>query len=272
VVTVSAFGETGAPMGKRVDLNGVDTWYEDRGAGEAVVLLHGGFTDSRDFGGNLERLTSGFRCLFPERRGHGRTPDVEGPISGEIMASDTIQFIERIVGGPVPLIGYSAGAMVALWTAARRPDLVSRLVLISGAFDGDGMMFKPVAGVPMPPPLVTAYGEVSPDGVDHFPIVQAKIARAAAEDPGLTPEDLARITCPALVVSADDDLITLEHTIALYRGLPDGQLAIVPGSSHLLLHEKPEFCVNLVVEFLTRNPVRTLMPIRRASSHRHQSL
>src|SRR5262249_38731467 len=173
--------------------------------------------------------------------------------------------------GPVHLIGYSAGAMVALWTAARRPDLVSRLVLISGAFDGDGMMFKPVAGLPMPPPLVTAYGEVSPDGVDHFPVVQAKIARAAAEDPGLTPTDLGRITCPALVISADDDLVRLEQTITLYRGLPEGQLAIVPGSSHLLLHEKPEFCVNLVVEFLTRNQVRTLMPIRRASSHPHQS-
>ena len=73
------------------------------------------------------------------------------------MAADTIQFIERIVGAPVPLIGYSAGAMVALWTAARRPDLISRLVLISGAFDADGMMFKPVADVPMPAPLVTAY-------------------------------------------------------------------------------------------------------------------
>jgi pimeloyl-ACP methyl ester carboxylesterase len=269
-MTVSALGETAVPTGKRIDLNGVDTWYDERGAGESLVLLHGGFSDSRDFVGNLDRLTSRFHCLFPERRGHGHTPDVEGPISGEIMAADTIQFIEQIVGRPVPLIGYSAGAMVALWTAVRRPDLVSRLVLISGAFDGDGMLFKPVAGVPMPPPLVAAYGEVSPDGVDHFPVVQAKIARAAADDPGLTPKDLGRIPCPALVVSADDDLVTLEHTIALYRGLPDGQLAIVPGSSHLLLHEKPEACVNLVVEFLTRNPAPTLMPIRRASSHGHQ--
>jgi pimeloyl-ACP methyl ester carboxylesterase len=270
-MTGSASGAAGAPIGKRVDLNGVNIWYEDRGKGETLVLLHGGFTDSRDFGGNLDRLTSRFRCLFPERRGHGHTPDVEGPISAELMAGDTIQFIERIVGGPVPLVGYSAGAMVALWTAARRPDLVSRLVLISGAFDRDGMMFMPAADVPMPPPLVAAYGEVSPDGVDHFPIVQAKIARAAAEDPGLTAKDLARVTCPALVVCADDDLVKLEHTLALYRGLPEGQLAIVPFTSHLLLHEKPELCASLVVEFLTRNPVRTLMPIRRASSPQTQS-
>ena len=88
-MTVPASDETRAPMGKRVDLNGVNTWYQDRGKGETVVLLHGGFTDSRDFDGNLDGLTSRFRCLFPERRGHGHTPDVEGPISGEIMAAVT---------------------------------------------------------------------------------------------------------------------------------------------------------------------------------------
>jgi pimeloyl-ACP methyl ester carboxylesterase len=123
----------------------------------------------------------------------------------------------------------------------------------------------------MPPALVAAYGQVSPDGVNHFPVVQAKIARAAAEDPGLTPKELGRVTCPALVVSADDDLVTLEHTITLYRSLPEGQLAIVPGTSHLLLHEKPELCSNLIVEFLTGTPVQTLMPIRRTVRQQPES-
>src|SRR3954464_4199488 len=137
--------------------------------------------------------------------------------------------------------------------------------LISGAFDSKGMILRPAADVPMPPPLVAAYGEVSPDGVDHFPVVQAKIARAAAEDLGLTTTQLARVTCPTLVVAADDDLIRLEHTIELYQSLRDAQLAIVPGTSQLLLHEKPEFCANLVFDFLTREAAPTLMPIRRAA-------
>jgi pimeloyl-ACP methyl ester carboxylesterase len=192
------------------------------------------------------------------------TPDVEGPISADVMAEDTIRFLETVVGRPVPLVGYSAGAMVALWTAVRRPDLVSRLVLISGAFDGDGMILRPVAGVPMPAPLVAAYGAVSPDGVDHFPVIVAKIASAAAEAQGLAPDALGGVSCQTLVVAADDDLVTLEHTLALYRGLQHAQLAIVPGTSHLLLHEKPAFCANLVLDFLTSDPAPTLMPIRRA--------
>lgn len=250
-------------MGNRVQVNGIDTWYDERGHGDAVVLLHGGLTDSRDFAGNLDRLTARFHCLFPERRGHGHTADVDGPITADIMAADTIAFLERIVGGPVPLVGYSAGAMVALWVAVRRPDLVDRLVLISGAFDRDGLLLRPVAGGEMPAPLVAAYGEVSPDGVAHFPVVVAKIARAAAEEPGLSRAALANASCPALVVAADDDMVTLEHTLEIYRGLPNAQLAVIPGTSHLLLHEKPELCARLVMDFLTDSRVSTLMPIRR---------
>jgi len=250
-------------MADRIEINGVNTWYETRGTGETVVLLHGGLTDSRDFAGNLDALADRFHCVFPERRGHGHTADVEGPITADNMADDTVAFLQRVVGRPVPLVGYSAGAMVALWTAVRRPDLVEKLVLISGAFDKEGMILRPVAGVAMPPALVAAYGQVSPDGPDHFPVVVAKIARAAAEGSGLSEAELRRVACPTLVIAADDDLVTLEHTIALYRALPNAQLATIPGTSHLLLHEKPKLCERLVVDFLSDHSVRTLMPIRR---------
>jgi pimeloyl-ACP methyl ester carboxylesterase len=189
---------------------------------------------------------------------------VAGPISIEIMAADMIRFIEQVAGGPVALVGFSAGAMVALRVAVRRPDLVTRLVSISGAFDINGMMFKPTAGMTMPAPVVAAYGEVTPDGVDHFAVVQEKIAKAAAEEAGLRPSELGGVTCPALVVCADDDIVTLEHTAALFRGLPDAQLAIVPGTSHLLLREKPTVCFQLVFDFLTQPPARRLMPVSRA--------
>jgi pimeloyl-ACP methyl ester carboxylesterase len=66
-------------------------------------------------------------------------------------------------------------------------------------------------------------------------------------------------------MAADDDLVHLEHTIALYRGIPDSELAVVPGTSHTLLLEKAELCFRLVTDFLTKNPVPTMAPIRRAS-------
>jgi pimeloyl-ACP methyl ester carboxylesterase len=205
-------------MADYVDVNGVRMWYDERGDGDPLVLLHGGLTDSRDFSGNLDLLASRFRLLLPERRGHGHTADVAGPITIELMAQDTITFVDKILGGRVRLVGYSAGAIVALWVAVRRPDLVDKLVLISGAFDPDGVILRPSADGPPPAPLVEAYAEVSPDGADHFPIVMAKIARAAQQGPGLAPTELSVVICPTLVMASDDDDVTLEHTLALYRG------------------------------------------------------
>ncbi|MFG1941511.1 alpha/beta fold hydrolase [Nonomuraea sp. NPDC048826] len=252
-------------MAGYAELDDVRMWYDERGEGEPLVLLHGGFSDSRDFDGNLGGLAGRFRLLLPERRGHGHTADVPGPITAEVMAQDTIAFLDTVVGGPVRLAGYSAGATVALSVAVRRPDLVDRLVLISGAFDAAGLIVAPSAAGPLPPPLVERYAEVSPDGAGHLPVVVAKIARAVAEERGLTPADLRAVACPVLVMAADDDIVTLEHTLELYRSLPDGHLAVVPGTSHLLLHERPGWCAGLVEDFLTTGPRPTWMPLRRAA-------
>ena len=66
-----------------------------------------------------------------------------------------------------------------------------------------------------------------------------------------------------LIVSADDDVIALEHTLELYRGIPDAELAVVPGTSHVLILEKPQLVARLVLDFLTTDPVETRVPIRR---------
>jgi pimeloyl-ACP methyl ester carboxylesterase len=256
-------------MGRYIDLDDVRTWYEERGDGDPVVLLHGGLTDSRDFTGNLTALAARFRVYLPERRAHGHTPDVEGSLSVEAMAGDTVAFLERVVSGPARLVGYSAGAFVALHVAADRPELVHRLVLISGAFSPDGMLLKPGADGNIPEPLLAAYAEVSPDGAEHFPVVVAKVARAAEEWAGLDPQVLTAVSCPCLVIAADDDIVAIEHTVELYQALPDAALAIVPNASHLLLHEHADELSALVGDFLSDRLVPPLMPLRRATPRSH---
>ncbi|GGP98820.1 pimeloyl-ACP methyl ester carboxylesterase [Actinomadura coerulea] len=242
----------------------VPMWHDQRGKGDPVVLLHGGLTDSRCFTGNLDGLADTFELYLPDRRGHGRTPDAPGPITMELMARDTIAFLEEVVGGPARLVGYSAGGTVALRVAMRRPDLVERLVLISTAYDLDGLIFKPSADGEMPAELVDAYAEVSPDGRDHFPVVLGKIAHAAATEPEPDPADLRAVTARTLVLAGDDDLVTLDHTVALYRALPTAELAVLPNASHLLLMEHAEAVRAMVLAFLTTDAAPTYMPIARA--------
>jgi pimeloyl-ACP methyl ester carboxylesterase len=114
--------------------------------------------------------------------------------------------------------------------------------------------------------MTTASGELSPDGPEHFPIVAAKLARMHAEEPTLTASDLSGVASRTLVMVGEDDEVALEHAIALYTGVADGGLAVVPGTSHGLLVEKPALCNTIIVDYLVAEPVPTMAPIRRAST------
>ena len=174
------------------------TWYEEHGDGDALVLLHGGLVDARWFEPNLAPLAERFHVYTPERRGHGHTADVEGPITYQVMADDTIAFLDAVLGEPADLVGHSDGAFVAMLVAIQRPDLVHRLVMISGGFDKSGeaapdMEFDVDQVVQF---LGTAYGEVSPDGEAHFPVVVAKIGELMKNEPHIDVAELSRIGAP----------------------------------------------------------------------------
>lgn len=254
-------------MPAHVELAGVRTWYDELGSGEPLVLLHpgGAGVDARALAANLPAFAEHFRVLTPERRAHGRTPDVDGPITFELMAADTIAFIELVVGGPVHLVGTSDGAIVALYVALRRPDLVKRLVFVAGVYHRDGWSPGVVDGEQSPPDfLERLYGEISPDGPDHYQVVVEKLQRMHDAGPSLTAADLDQISARTLVMLGDDDEVVLEHAIALYRGIADAELAVIPGTSHGLLVEKPALCNSIMIDFLTQDPVPTMAPIRRA--------
>lgn len=253
-------------MATYVQLGAVRTWYDEHGEGEPLVLLHGGLVDARFFEPNLAALAEQFHVYTPERRGQGHTPDVEGPITYQLMTDDTIAFLETVVGQPADLVGHSDGAFVAMLVAIQRPELVRRLVMISGGFDkaGEAVPDAEWNVDEIAEFLGPAYGEVSPDGIDHFKVVATKIGEMAAAEPHLDVAELAKVTCRSLVMFADDDLVTPRHMIDMYAALPNAELAIVPGTSHFLTQEKPDLVNKIVVDFLTKEPVATVAPIRRA--------
>jgi pimeloyl-ACP methyl ester carboxylesterase len=253
-------------MAQYVQTGAVNTWYDERGDGDPLVLLHGGLLDSRFFAPNVGPLAERFHVHLPERRGQGHTPDVEGPITYQVMAEDTIAFLEAVVGGPADLVGHSDGAFVAMLVAIHRPDLVHRLVMIGGGFDKSGEAM-PDMGFELDPvveQLGRSYGEVSPDGEAHFPVVAAKIGELVKKEPHLDVAELGRITARSLVMFADDDIMTLQHAVQTFDALPNAELAVVPGTSHFLTQEKPQLVNAILLDFLTNEPVPTVAPVRRA--------
>ncbi len=249
-----------------IDLGGVRSWYDERGAGDPLLFLHGGIVDSRFYEQNAGALAEHFHVYSQDRRGHGRTPDVEGPMTFEAGVDDTVALLEQVVGGPAHLVGHSNGAFIGLLTALRRPDLVRCLVMVSGGFHRDGLVSEEPGENPDAPlpDLAASYAEVSPEEEEHFKVLVEKTKDLESREPALPQAALADVKAPTLLVFGDDDLVTMEHIAATYEGIPGVELAIVPGTSHFLLQEKPGLCDELIIGFLRNEPVPTVAPIRRA--------
>jgi pimeloyl-ACP methyl ester carboxylesterase len=260
-------------MGQYVKIEGLDTWYDEAGSGSPLVLLHGGMCTNETWAAQLPVFAEQFRVIAPERRGHGHTADVPGPITYAAMASDTVGFLEQVVRAPAHLVGWSDGGIVGLLVAMARPDLVGKLVVIGSNYDAAGTvpevddMFAQMTPDGDEMAMFRGlYAQHSPDGPDHWPIVFAKFRELIEREPHIPVGDLGRITAPTLVIAGDDDMISIEHTAALYRAIPDSQLAIIPEASHAVVMEKPDLLNRLVLDFLTHEPVPTMIPIRRAAS------
>ena len=182
------------------------------------------------------------------------------------MTTETIAVLDQVVGGPAHVVGWSDGGIIALLLAMRRPDLVGRLVPIGANFHYDGVLALDFPeDSPVAREMFEAYVARSPDGPEHFGVLFEKFITMASTEPTLTTDDLAAITAPALVLVGDDDLIRFDHTWALYDALPNGQLAVVPGTSHGVVVERPAEVAHLVLDFLAADlPPQTIMPVRRA--------
>ena len=120
-----------------VEANGVRHHYEEHGAGAPVLLLHGGWNRRRAGVRQTPVLAERHRVVLIDRRGHGRTPDVDGPITYEVMRDDTIACIEALDLAGAHLVGWSDGGIVALMVAIARPDLVGRIVAIGANASAD---------------------------------------------------------------------------------------------------------------------------------------
>jgi len=257
------------------DVNGVHMYYETSGAGEPLLLLHGGFGGVHLFGGQVAAFAQRYRVLVPEQRGRGHTPDAEGPISYQLLADDIIAFLEAEVGEPVRLVGVSDGGIVGLLVAIQRPELLAKLVTVGANFHGDGLLSSTLWTDASPDDEAWAaprqrYAAVSPDGPDHFPVVFAKLQHMWRDgQPTLSTGDLARIPVPVLVVVGDDDVIDHAHTVTMYEAIPGGQLAVIPGASHAVFMEKPELLNRIVLDFLAeQGSPETMLPVRRAARGR----
>ena len=144
IVTAAALVAAGAAFaqeaaeGNRVEINGMQMYYEVSGAGDPMIVLHGGFMNIPMMGEIVGRLAGTHRVYALELQGHGRTTDIERPITYPNLAGDVAAFMDAIGIERADVFGYSMGAMTGLRLAIDHPQKVDQLVFASGAYDYEG--------------------------------------------------------------------------------------------------------------------------------------
>jgi pimeloyl-ACP methyl ester carboxylesterase len=238
-----------APQTGYAPVNGLEMYYEIHGSGEPLVLLHGAYMTIDAMGGILPGLAESRQVIAVEIQGHGRTADVDRPLTYEQMADDVAALLGHIGIASADVFGYSMGGGVAFQLAIRHPELVRKLVAASVSYTHDGMhpelleMFPTItpelfAGSPME----EAYLRIAPNPGD-FPKLVEKLKRLDSTPYAWSEEDIRGISAPTLFIVGDSDTVRLEHAVELFKllgggvmgdftGLPKSQLAVLPSTTH----------------------------------------
>jgi len=251
----------GAGTGSYAAINGLRLYYEVHGGGRPLVLLHGGLlTFDRTFGPVLPDLAKSHQVIGIELQGHGHTADSGREMTLENLAADVAALLSHLGIGQADFFGFSLGGMVALELATRYPDRAGRLVLgsIPSRLDGYHPGTRPGAAEPDWDRLPTAadgqlmeadYRRVAPDP-DHFQQDLAKTAGLVADFQGWSPEQLAAVRSPALLIIGDNDFVRIEHAAEMLTMMPNAQLAVLPGTRHMEVIQRADQLLALVLPFL----------------------
>lgn len=235
--------------GRRLEVNGASIYYEDRGEGPAIILVHGGLGAGSEWEPVVSLLVGEFRVITPDSRGHGRSTNPAGELSYGRIADDIAALITAL-GLQRPMVGgWSDGGQITMELAARHPALAGALIVGAAYpdFNAGGLREAHRAllgadddGVPDLAYLDAELGEWADEvkaqhvgGGRHWQTLIEQTAKMWLGYEGLDPGELQAIQTPALVLAGDrDELIPLELSVRLYQMLPHAELAVVPGLGH----------------------------------------
>jgi pimeloyl-ACP methyl ester carboxylesterase len=218
-------------------VNGLKMYYEVHGDGPPLLLLHGGTSSIEDFTLAIPFFATQFRVIGIEQMGHGRTGDrMDRPFHYHDMAEDTVELMRQQGIESAAIVGYSDGAIIGLDIAIHHPERVTRLAVTGANSRTDGYTAEWVRTlIPDDLPVSEAYGRLSPDGVDHWPIVIGRVKRLWTEEPNFTREEMQSIKAPTLIIVGDSDIVTPEHAVEMFRTIAGAQLCVVPKAGHGVL-------------------------------------
>jgi len=216
-------------------VNGLKMYYEIHGTGTPLVLIHGGgSTIQTTFGRVLHDFAKTHKVIAVEMQAHGRTADIDRPLSFEHDADDIAALLKHLNIDKADIFGFSNGASTTLQCAIRHPGLVNKIVVASTFYNRSGTppwfwdMMSKTTFEDMPQPFKDAFLKLNPDSNALHRMYERDVTRMRSF-PDISDQQMKSITAPALIIIGDRDVTTPEHAAQMHNLLSNSRLAILPG-------------------------------------------
>lgn len=216
-------------------VNGLNMYYEIHGTGMPLVLVHGGgSTIHTNWGRVLEAFARTHKVIAVEMQAHGRTADIDRPLSFEQDADDIAALLHYLNIDKADIFGFSNGASTTLQCAIRHPQLVNRIVVASTFYNSNGApswfwgFINDASFEGMPQQLKEGFLQVNPDTNALYRMYERDITRMQSFR-DITAEQMRSIKAPAFIIMGDKDVATPGHAAEMHRLLEGSRLAIIPG-------------------------------------------
>ncbi len=234
-------------------VNGIEMYYAVYGAGDPILLIHGGLGHADVWAGQIAELSKNHTVIVADSRGHGRSTRTADPYGYDLMASDYLALLDYLKIDKTALVGWSDGGIIGIDIALHHPERLTQVYAQAANVTVDGVD----PGV-MNNKTFAAYIERSgrdykklsktPDEYDAF---VAQISHMWESQPNWSKEQLATIKTPIAVVTGDhDEAIKRDHTEYMASAIPGAKLVILPNASHFAMLQAPDEYTQSVLEFI----------------------
>ena len=252
-------------------VNGLKMYYEVHGSGQPLILLHGGLGAVEMFSRILPALSKDRQVIAVDLQAHGRTADIDRPLSYQAMADDVAALIRYLNFEKADVMGYSVGGGVAVRTAIQHPEVLRKVVIVSAAFSRDGWYPGVLAEMSKTgaetaekmkqTPMYQLYSQLAPKPED-WPVLHAKLGEMLRTGYDWS-KGMPAIKAQVLLVYGDADAVRTAHAVQFFEllgggkkdggwdgsGISNARLAILPGLTHYTIFSSPAL-VAAVTPFL----------------------
>jgi pimeloyl-ACP methyl ester carboxylesterase len=221
--------------GKYYDINGIKLYAETYGQGKALLMTHGNGGSISAFSKTIPYFSKYYKVIAVDSRAHGKSVDSGDSLTFEMMADDFAALLDKMKIKSAFVIGWSDGGINALVMAMRHPEKVVKLASTGANMRPDSTALVPYAWNDM----LKRYAEKKDKVFDNEKEKNDfKILALDVLEPNYPKEAMKNVKCPALIIAGDKDLIVAEHTVEIFKYIPNAQLWILPNTGHATLIEQ----------------------------------